>query len=158
MIRKATAVDSRVLTNISFASKGYWDYPAEYFTVWTKELTITPEYIERNEVYVYEEHSLIAGYYSLVELPDDIIVAGVRLEKGSWLEHMFISPQRIGKGFGSKLFTHLHQLCKDKNLHELKILADPHAKGFYEKMGCQYVGEYPSTIEKRTTPYLILLP
>jgi ADP-ribosylglycohydrolase len=27
------------------------------------------------------------------------------------------------------------------------ILADPNSRGFYEKMGCTYVREYPSTYE-----------
>jgi hypothetical protein len=38
----------------------------------------------------------------------------------------------------------------------LGILADPNSRGFYEKMSCRYVEEYPSIIKGRTTPFLQL--
>lgn len=50
-IRQAKPAESGDLTSISFASKRYWNYPEEYFEIWEKELTITPEYIDNNIVY-----------------------------------------------------------------------------------------------------------
>jgi len=41
MIRKATGEESQARTKISFASKGYWRYPAANFKIWQDELTIT---------------------------------------------------------------------------------------------------------------------
>lgn len=35
------------------------------------------------------------------------------------------------------------------------ILSDPNARKFYEKMGCKYQKEYPSTITNRTTSWLV---
>ncbi len=155
MIRAAKLNEATALTRISFASKGYWNYPQEYFEIWKNELTITPSYIENNDVYIYESGNAIMGYYSVVNLHEDIDISGITIEKGFWLEHMFIEPSHIGKGLGSRLFHHLRKRCIDEGISELGILADPNARGFYEKMGCQYVGEYPSTIQNRTTPYLI---
>lgn len=151
MIRKAKINEYRILTQISFNSKGYWNYPDEYFNIWEKELTITQNYILNNDVYVYEQNDCISGYYSLVELQKDLILSGVRIEAGTWLEHMFILPALIRKGIGKKLFLHCIEQCHSK---VLKILADPNARFFYEKMGCNFIKEYPSTIEGRTTPYL----
>ena len=145
--------EAEILTKISFRSKEYWSYPKEFYDIWSNELTITSDYINNNDVFVFEDDSTIIGYYSLVELKDDIEVSGVGIGKGFWLEHMFVDPPSIGKGIGSKLFDHLRKRCASRGINELGILADPHSRGFYEKMGCEYVGEYPSSIKNRTTPF-----
>jgi len=156
MIRPAKTKEFQILTTISFASKMYWGYPTVYLDIWKNELTINPEYIEQNLVFVFENNSEIAGYYSIVEIKENLEVSGIEIHKGFWLEHMFLSPKNIGQGIGSKMFTHICETCLSKGIHELGILADPNAKGFYEKMGCQYQKEFPSTIPNRTTPWLVL--
>jgi GNAT superfamily N-acetyltransferase len=156
MIRDATIQDAEILTKLSFRSKGYWGYPEEFFEAWSHELTISPDYIQNNDVFVFENEGEIVGYYSIVELKDDFDVSGFRIRKGFWLEHMFIDPRSIGKGIGTQMFDHLRKRCDERRIKELGILADPHSKGFYEKMGCEYRCECPSTIKNRTTPYLLL--
>ena len=158
MIRRAITADSAILTTISFASKGYWKYPEEYFETWKNELTITLEYIEKNDVFVYESQESIAGYYSIVILERDIEVSGITLSKGVWLEHMFVDPPNIGQGIGTRLFDHFRETCLAAAIIGVGILADPYARGFYEKMGCTYVLEFPSTIKGRTTPWLHYKP
>ena len=118
-------------------------------------MTIDHEYIRKNTVFIYEENDMILGYYSIVELKNKIEISEVSIHKGFWLEHMFIKPQSIGQGVGRKLFEHLKQWCISSKIEEIGILADPHSKGFYEKIGCQYKKEFPSTIPSRTTPWLV---
>jgi GNAT superfamily N-acetyltransferase len=156
MFRQARQNEFQILTKISFTSKGYWEYPTEYFNIWNDELTITPKYIEENTVYVYEVENKILGYYSIVELKENLEVSKIVLQKGFWLEHMFLLPKYIGQRIGTKMFTHIRKICLSKGIHKLGILADPNAIGFYEKMGCQYQDEFPSTIPDRTTPWLVL--
>lgn len=155
MIRPAKETEYHKLTTISFASKEYWNYPDEYFTIWNNELTIKQEYIQNNNVFVYERNGEIIGYYSVIELKKEIVTSGIKLDKGFWLEHMFILPLYIGQGIGRKMFSHLKQWCQQEGISKLCILADPNAQGFYEKMGCEYQKEYPSTIPNRTTPLLV---
>jgi N-acetylglutamate synthase-like GNAT family acetyltransferase len=69
---------------------------------------------------------------------------------------MFIEPENIGNGIGTKMFDHLRKRCLSRGINELGILADSNSRGFYEKMGCVFKREYPSTIKNRTTPYLQL--
>jgi len=158
MIRHAKKSQAEILTKISFKSKGYWGYPRKYFNRWSDELTITSDYIRKNDVFVFENENNgeTIGYYSIVELEDDIEVSGIKINKGFWLEHMFIEPEFIGKGIGRRMFDHLRERCDARGINELGILADPNSRGFYEKMGCKYQREYPSTIENRTTPFLLL--
>lgn len=156
MIRSARNNEPHILTKISFASKGHWNYPKEYFNIWQNELTISSDYICKNDVFLFEDDGTVVGYYAIVELKEEIEVSGIRINKGFWLEHMFILPQHIGLGIGTKMFKHLQERCNTRGICDLGILADPNSRGFYEKMGCEYMGEYPSTIKNRTTPLLHL--
>jgi GNAT superfamily N-acetyltransferase len=156
MIRHAKIEEAEILSGISFRSKRYWGYPEEYYGIWSDELTLNADYIQKNDVFVFEDHGAIIGYYSIVELKDDVEVSDIAISRGFWLEHMFVEPGSIGKGVGKKMFDHLRQRCRGRGITDLGILADPNSKGFYEKMGCEYQREYPSTIENRTTPLLKL--
>lgn len=127
-----------------------------YFQIWQQELTINGEYIEQNEVYSALLAGQIVGYYSLIELEKEQVLSGVVLEKGFWLEHMFVEPAHIGQGIGQAMVLLLLKLCKKKAIRRLAVLADPHARGFYEKMGFIYLQEIPSTIPGRTTPMLAI--
>lgn len=154
MIRPAVRADSNILTEISFASKKYWHYPEVYFEIWETELTVSAEYIEANEVFVYDSDDGIAGYYSLVELLETQAINSIEIAAGLWLEHMFIIPGKIGQGIGRQLFNHCVTHSASQKYSKLRILADPYAQPFYLKMGCQYIKEFPSSIQGRTTPYL----
>ena len=156
MIRKARITEAGLLTDISFASKRYWHYPDEYLLIWKDELTITTNYIENNDVWVIEDNGRVVGYYSIIFLKKPLECAQVILERGFWLEHMFLVPQAIGQGIGRVLFEHIVNCCMQNQIATLRILADPHAKGFYEKMGCTYQKDIPSTIAGRSTPLLLL--
>ena len=152
LIRQAKIHESHILSDISVKSKEYWNYPKQYFEIWKNELTITSEYIKDNDVFVSEKAGKIIGYYSIVELKNNIKISDIPIDKGLWLDHMFIVPEYIGLGFGKKMFNHLIERCEERRIVKLSILTDPNSKEFYEKMGCKYIREYSSTIEDRTTP------
>ncbi len=149
-IRKAKPEEHEILTQISFAAKRYWDYPQEYFDVWKDELTISEGYVKNNTVFVAEASGEPAAYYSLVEVKQELIAGKTKVEKGFWLEHMFVRPQFIGNGIGSAMYAHMKDYCKNNSIESLRIFADPNAKGFYERMGAQYIEERSSSIEGRT--------
>lgn len=153
-IRKAGESDAGELTRISFASKRYWKYPEHYFETWRDELTISGEYIRENTVFVIEEGGGIAGFYSLLNLENDLRVNEIKMEKGVWLDHLFISPEYIGKGLGSHLMEHVRTWCISKERRVLKIMADPNSVGFYKKLGVDYIRDIPSSIPGRTLPYM----
>ncbi|SHO49783.1 GNAT family N-acetyltransferase [Desulfopila aestuarii] len=158
VIRRANPAEHELLTIISFRSKSYWSYPDNYFQVWQKELTITADYIEQNEVFVCEMKQTAIAYYSLVQLAQDLLYSGARLEAGLWLDHMFVLPEFIGQGVGRLLFRHCKNRLSERGVISLNILADPNALGFYQKMGCEKHGLFPSSIPGRTTPRLTYRP
>jgi GNAT superfamily N-acetyltransferase len=150
MILCADENESDILTSISFAAKRYWNYPEEYFDVWKEELTITPDYIKQNQVYVAKIDGKAVGFASLVEVKDDFQVGELLITKGFWLDHIFVHPDYIGKRVGSNLISFVKKSCRKKNISYLHILSDPNAKGFYNTIGAEYIKEVPSSIQGRT--------
>ncbi|WP_136810748.1 GNAT family N-acetyltransferase [Desulfosediminicola flagellatus] len=153
-IREAIIDEHELLTDISFKSKSYWNYPSSYFDIWKNELTITNNYIAKNNVFALENANQVIGYYSIIFLKSNFQMKNIVLEKGFWLEHMFLLPDFIKQGFGREMISHFKQYCTENNIFKVNVLADPNAKVFYEKMGFKYIEDFPSTIEGRTTPLL----
>ncbi|SCY84983.1 GNAT family N-acetyltransferase [Desulfoluna spongiiphila] len=153
-IRKATPDDSNELTDISFMSKKHWNYPDHYFDIWNAELTITPEYVQKNHVFVIED-SGIRGFYSVIKLQTEITLSEFTMRPGTWLDHVFIRPEYIGMGYGRSLMGHLAEQSQTQKWAQIQILADPNSRNFYKKMGVSYIKEVPSNIENRTVSYFI---
>lgn len=163
-IRPAGPEDAGTLTEISFAAKRGWGYPESYFEIWRTELTITPAYIESNIVYVAEQAGAVEGtgecevlgYYSIVENPADRQVGKVFVSQGFWLQHIFIRPGHWRRGIGRRLIEHAREEGRRRSIESLRIFADPFAKGFYDRLGAEYLGESPSNIEGRMIPMFAL--
>ncbi|HVJ49439.1 GNAT family N-acetyltransferase, partial [Desulfitobacterium sp.] len=150
IIKRANEEDSTELTSISFAAKRYWNYPDEYFEIWKNELTITPDYLNQNTVYVAQVDGKVIGFFSIVEVKENLWTGRFLMQRGFWLDHIFIQPEFIGKGIGSELISFAKEMCRRDNIDHLFLLSDPKAKGFYNKVGAQYIEEVPSNIEGRT--------
>ena len=146
-IRRASPGDADPLTRIAFAAKRYWGYPERWIEQWSESLTITPDFVRRNEVYAAVVEGEMVGFYALV---------GEGREIG--LEHLWVLPEFIGTGVGRALFDHAVRRAVSMNAEVLSIESDPNAEGFYRRMGARRVGEisYPIDGQKRTLPLLIV--
>ena len=146
-IQRATPNDAEALTRIAFAAKRYWGYPERWMERWRESLTITPEFVGRNEVYAATLNEEILGFYALVGEGREI-----------QLEHLWVSPERIGTGVGRLLFGHAVRRAASLGAETLRIEADPNAEGFYRRMGATRIGEtsYPIDGQRRTLPLLVL--
>ncbi len=145
-IQRAIPGDAEALTRIAFAAKRYWGYPEHWMERWQESLTITPEFIRRNEVYAATLDKEIVGFYALAG-------RGRRIE----LEHLWVTPEHIGTGVGRALFDHAVRRAAALGAETLGIEADPHAEGFYRRMGARRVGEtsYPLDGQRRVLPLLV---
>lgn len=152
LISDAEQSDSKTLTDISFAAKRHWNYPEEYYHQWEEELVITSEYIASNKVYKAILDGQIIGYYSIVKVYEDITIVDVLVQKGHWLEHMFLLPEFHKKGIGRLLMKHAVEICMKNEIDSLMVFSDPFAKGFYEKVGGKYLYDSKSSIPGRTIP------
>lgn len=143
-IDKANPEDARELSEISRASKKYWGYPEEWLELWKDEMAITPETIRSRDFYVGRIDEEIVFFYSITPITGD----------RSELEDCWVAPQYIGQGYGRILFNHLVRTLRSSGCSSLLIESDPHAEGFYRRMGAVRIGEKPSRIEGRMMPML----
>lgn len=138
-IRPALTDEAATLTRIALDAKRHWGYPEHWITHWTDDLTITPEFIQDNHVYVVEEDGEVKGFYALC-------VAGEKAE----LEHMWVTPASIGTGIGKTLFLDAMERAAGLEVGSVELSADPNAAGFYRRMGATQIGETQSVIDGHT--------
>jgi N-acetylglutamate synthase-like GNAT family acetyltransferase len=129
-IRRAHPGEAAKLTSIAHAAKRHWNYPEEWIEQWKGDLTLTPEFIRDNEMFVALIEDEIAGCCALV-FTEDL----------AEIEHMWILPEKMGSGVGRRLFDHAKKRAEDLGSKVLELSADPNAEGFYERMGAVRVGE-----------------
>src|SRR5688500_18858081 len=129
MIRLAIADDAPLLTKIAHDAKRHWGYREHWIKHWESDLTISSDFIRDNLVYVAEEGGEIQGFYALT-------VTDSKAE----LEHMWVTPARIGTGVGKDLFLDAMERAASLKVNSVEILADPNAEGFYKHMGATQIG------------------
>jgi GNAT superfamily N-acetyltransferase len=127
-IVRAGPGDVAALRAICVAAKGYWGYPPEWMAQWNERLRITPDYVERNLTYTAVEEGAIIAWYALVQ----------GWQK-SLLDHLWVTPERIGTGVGRALFHHALDQARRAGSSYVEIEAEPYAVGFYERMGARQV-------------------
>lgn len=136
IIQPAAPHQAADLSAIAHKAKGYWGYSSEQLERWKSEfLTISPEYIEANRVWV-----------ATVDTPQPVGFAAIE-QHGSEavLEHLWILPGYIGKGIGKRLFLYVTTIVP-----RFVFTSDPHADEFYRKLGARKIGEYNSVLQNRT--------
>jgi N-acetylglutamate synthase-like GNAT family acetyltransferase len=135
-IRRARPDEADVLTEIAHAAKRHWGYPENWIEHWKNDLTITPDFIRNNEMYVAVAEEEIAGCCA-------IVFSDSRAE----IEHMWIRPGHMGAGVGRALFTHARERAANLKMPTIELFADPNAEGFYQRMGATRIDEVRSEIE-----------
>lgn len=123
-------------------SKGYWGYSQDQLEGWRSNLTFEEEYINQNTVKLILKDNEIIGFFAIVKGDSDE------------LDHLWLLPNAIGKGYGSLVFMQILSECKKLAIHNLYITSDPDAEGFYLKKGAIKVGEVYSEAQKRMLPKL----
>jgi GNAT superfamily N-acetyltransferase len=148
-LRAAGPDDSAALTRIAHDAKRHWGYPEHWIEHWQADLTISPEYLNNNPVFVAEHDGEAIGFYALV----------IKNEKAE-LDHLWVSPMHIGTGVGKALFIHAMQDAAGREIADVQIASDPNAEGFYSKMGAYRIGETISEIDgqTRTLPLMNVKP
>lgn len=146
-IVRAQPAHAGLLTRVALAAKRYWNYPESWIAQWTPLLTVTPQYIEDHEVYALVAAQEIVGFYALSG-------NGTTLS----LDHLWIAPAEIGNGYGRALMAHAIERARQLGATALEIEADPHAQGFYERMGARKVRDRATQVQgqPRLLPVLLL--
>jgi GNAT superfamily N-acetyltransferase len=138
-IRPAIPGQAQVLTSIAIKAKGHWGYSEQQLAFWSSEsLSVSPEYVAANLVWVASVDSQPVAFAALKKEGAETI-----------LDHLWVLPERIGQGIGRELFLHLAQHLKGMDCREFLFTSDPHADGFYYKMGAEKIGDWHSGFQGR---------
>lgn len=131
MFRRATADDRDLLDEMSLAGVRHWghheNHPDAYAGLAARlEKETGPE---NHPVYVLEEDGEVVGFFELRD-------RGEHME----LLRMFLTPERIGTGYGRRLWTEAVDVAA-RTHDRMLIMSDPGATGFYEAMGATFEDE-----------------
>jgi len=138
----AEAKHTELLRDILILSKGYWGYSQEQLEQWRSNLKFEDEYVARNTVKLILDESEVIGFFAIVKGDIDE------------LDHLWLLPKAIGKGFGNLVFEKILSECKTLDITEFYITSDPDAEGFYLKKGALKVAKVYSESQKRMLPKL----
>lgn len=131
-----------MLTALTRRSKGHWGYPQAMLDRMAEMLSISSATIRDGHVVVAERDGVVAGYYQITgELPH------------GELADLFLEPDAIGTGLGRTLWDHAVASARSAGFHTLTLESDPHAEGFYLRMGAERIGER-EVAPGRTLPVL----
>lgn len=138
VLRRARPEEAAELAALAVRSKGHWPYPPEFLARFARVQGLTEDVLATNEVWVAERDGTVRGFYTLLHR------AGRAVLDDLWLE-----PAEIGRGSGRLLFEHACSRAIASGARVLEWDADPHAVGFYERMGASTVGWSESPLGRR---------
>lgn len=134
-IRPALPDEADRLTTIAVSAKASWGYPATWIDDWRHELSITADYIQRHLVFAAEFDSVVRGLVS-IELDESVAQIG----------NLWVAPEYHGHGIGRALVAHCIELGRMQGLEALVVESDPHAAGFYRRMGAAQIDALPAPL------------
>ncbi|KZK96382.1 acetyltransferase [Pseudovibrio sp. Ad5] len=143
-IIRARAQHISEMNEVILSAKGHWGYSQEMMDVWLPDLIVDAVVLANRHFWVLEAEGRIVGVFSI----------SVDAEQRSELEDFWVSPQLMGRGAGRIMFGFIQNWLQDQQLPELVIVSDPHAKGFYERMGAEEIGFQPSLPAGRKLPVM----
>jgi GNAT superfamily N-acetyltransferase len=129
LLRRAVAGDAAQLTVLAHRAKAHWGYPSDWMAAWSNDLTLTPSYIEQNEVWVAAIGGDVAGMCAIEDH-----------EKIWALEHVWVDPEYQGRGIGHGLVERALSVAFARRPGPVMVVADPNAAGFYVRLGAKPAG------------------
>lgn len=134
-LRPAAPGDAPGLTDLALRSKAHWGYSPEWLTAWRQQLTIEAGYLAEHRVLVAEHTGALVGMCALED-------------RGSWwvLEHLWVDPASMGLGVGRTLVKQALALARSVRPGRVLVEADPHAAGFYSRLGAHQIGVAPGAM------------
>ena len=133
-IRPAALSDVEILTRLAMRSKASHGYDATFMAQCREELAIRPRILSERDVWLAENDDIIVGFFAL-EPPADGVAE---------VNPIFVEPDLQQAGVGRALWRKLEERARFAGAVAIGLDSDPHAVGFYEKMGCMMIGWSPS--------------
>ncbi len=125
-LRAARPGEASELSALALRAKAHWGYDRSFLDSCRDELRLRPEEVHCRRVTVAERGDVIVGFATLDGEPP----AGE-------LGMLFVDPVVVGSGVGRVLYRHVLRTAASLGITRVTIGADPHAEGFYLRMGAE---------------------
>jgi GNAT superfamily N-acetyltransferase len=142
-IRRARPDEGPRLKEIAVAAKSHWGYERQAVQRWADRGDFSPRGLAKLAAFVAEADGRAVGWSSLVRKGD-----------GWWLEDLWVDPAFMGKGVGSQLFRHAAAHAQSAGAERLQWEAEPHAIGFYKRIGGRYLRDSEPSAWGRIIPVM----
>ena len=134
-IRSACPDEAGKLTDIAFRSKASHGYDLAFMEACRKELTVSLADFARRLLWIAEDgNGRLLGFAGLWPVENGV----------AEVDPVYVDPPYKGMGVGQALWAQLESQARLDGAKKLGLDSDPHAVGFYSRMGCRVVGEAPS--------------
>jgi len=122
----------------------HWGYPKEWIDNWKDDLVLSLKNFAEFTINKLVVNEQIAGFCAISES-----------EENYEIEHLWILPEFMGKGFGKLLLnTSLKKFVTNKK--EIIVTSDPNSESFYKKMGFTTFSKVESYPKGRFLPVMKL--
>ena len=142
-IRPARPQEGDRLREIAIAAKAHWGYDEDWVRGWAAQGDFSQEALAARPVLVADLGGRAIGFATLIA-QGDVCVLG----------DLWIDPDWIGRGIGTRLFEACAERARDLGAKRLEWEAEPNAVGFYQRMGGRYLRESAPTELGRTIPVM----
>jgi GNAT superfamily N-acetyltransferase len=143
VIRPPHPDEGERLREIAIAAKAHWGYPLDRVQDWAGQGDFSAAGLKAKEFWVTEVDGRAVAFASLISR-DAVCV----------LDDLWVEPDAMGKGIGSALFRTAAERARTLGARTLEWEAEPHAIGFYERMGGRYLRDSPPTLWGRVLPVM----
>lgn len=131
------------MRGIAIAAKSHWGYDLERVQQWAAMGDFSADGLCEKEVYLAEAEGRAVAWAALIPRGELVLLVDL------WVE-----PEWIGKGIGSLLFRHTVERAIRLGGKQLEWEAEPHAVGFYEKLGGRYLRDSEPSEWGRVIPVM----
>jgi GNAT superfamily N-acetyltransferase len=142
-IRQPVPQEGERLREIAIAAKSHWGYDLDRVKDWAAQGDFSPDGLRKKEIFVAEVEGRAVGWAALIPRGDVC-----------WLDDLWIEPQWMGTGTGSRLFRRAAERAKELGTTRMEWEAEPNAIGFYERMGGRYLRDAEPSIWARILPVM----
>ncbi len=128
LISELKAEEIPAVNELIRSSKSYWPQDPEYLKEALKLVAIDQDWLRTKNGYALYEKELV-GFLGIEEKED------------FWyLEHLWITPGKIGSSFGKQAIEFLIDKARSAGIGKISLLPEPSSEPFYAKMGAVYTG------------------
>ena len=142
-IRPARPQEGDRLREIAVAAKAHWGYDEDWVRGWAAQGDFSQEALAARPVLVADLGGRAIGFATLIAQGDVCV-----------LDDLWIDPDWIGRGIGTRLFEACAERARDLGAKRLEWEAEPNAVGFYQRMGGRYLRESAPTELGRRIPVM----